>query len=550
MSRLLIFLLVLAAGASAQTEKGSISGRVVSGEGGGLAGITVQARPAGRRGGPPPRTASTDEEGGFVFENLRPGAYEITTMGGRTFVPAPVDPAERAMPRVYRLGESVTLTMIRGGVIDGRVLGPEGEPIVTMRVSAIRVRDERGVRLAAPVTVSWRLTDDRGAYRMYGLPPGAYIVKANDGNPFYNSQASLYDNDAPLYYPGSPRDTAAEIQVDSGSEATGIDIRFRSQRGHTLSGRLLGGGEDGRGGATVALRHAVTGALLADRYAGAVGDRHAFDFFGVPDGEYELQATTGWDAEEPKASPPRRVTVRGADVENIELRIAPLASVAGRLVVEAAPAACDKPGTLRFEEAVLAVRPDERVKSEFDSAAPPASLATTANEKGEFLLRGLQPRRYWLRLELPGESWYLKSFTAGKSDLARLGLTPKPGEALRDVTLTLAAGAAGLRGKLAARPSGRRRLHLVPVDPAADPLRYAETIVREDGAFELKHLAPGPYWLLARPIPDDESPDRPPAPLALDPAARAALRRDAEAKKIEVNLKLCGREVRGIGSDE
>ena len=542
MSRLLIFLLVLTAGASAQTEKGSISGRVVSGEGGGLAGITVLARPAGRRGGPPPRTASTDEEGGFVFENLRPGAYEITTMGGRAFVPAPIDPAEQATPRVYRLGESVTLTMIRGGVIDGRVLGPDGEPIVMMRVNAIRVRNERGVRLAGQTSGFGSLTDDRGAYRLYGLTPGSYIVKANDGNPFYNSQASLYDNDAPLYYPGSPRDTAAEIQVGSGSEATGIDIRFRSQRGHTLSGRLFGR-EEGRGSVIVALRNAVTGGLLGENYVSGAGGG-GFDFFGVPDGEYELQATMGWDAEEPKASPPRRVTVRGADVENIELRIAPLASVAGRLVVEAAPAACDKPGTLRFEEAVLAVRPDERVKSEFDSAAPPASLATTANEKGEFLLRGLQPRRHWLRLELPGESWYLKSFTAGKSDLARLGLTPKPGEALRDVTLTLAAGAAGLRGKLAARPSGRRRLHLVPVDPAADPLRYAETIVREDGAFELKHLAPGRYWLLARPIPDDESPDRAPAPLALDPAARAALRRDAETKKIEVDLKPCGREVR------
>jgi hypothetical protein len=57
----------------------------------------------------------------------------------------------------------------------------------------------------------------------------------------------------------------------------------------------------------------------------------------------------------------------------------------------------------------------------------------------------------------------------------------------------------------------------------------------------LSNLAPGKYWLIARAASDDETSDRPIAPIAWDANERAKLRKEAEALKLEVELKPCQR---------
>jgi len=100
-----------------------------------------------------------------------------------------------------------------------------------------------------------------------------------------------------------------------------------------------------------------------------------------------------------------------------------------------------------------------------------------------------------------------------------------------------------LSGKVVAAPEGTRlqsrvRIHLVPAD-ADDPLRYAEAIVRSNGIFALNNIAPGKYWLTARATPDNEPSDGQAAPIAWDAGERAKLRREAEASKVEIELKPC-----------
>jgi hypothetical protein len=252
-------------------------------------------------------------------------------------------------------------------------------------------------------------------------------------------------------------------------------------------------------------------------------------------------------------SEPRHVTVRGADVTGVELRLSPRASIEGKVVLDPLPQRCDEKRQFALEEIILQARRDETVKTPL-----PAHLSfprdTTANETGGFLLRSLDPARYRLHVSLPGESWYLKSIiaqapaSASAADIGRRGIPLKPGERLSGVTVLISEGAASLRGRVTPEKEGARLpaklvVHLVPTEilSADDVLRYAETVVERDGAFEFKNMAPGKYRLLARAAPDDEPGDRPPAPVAWDANERAKLRKEAEAVKIEVDLKACQR---------
>jgi hypothetical protein len=253
------------------------------------------------------------------------------------------------------------------------------------------------------------------------------------------------------------------------------------------------------------------------------------------------------------------VTVRGADVTGVELKLSPKSSIAGKVVLEQLPQRCEEKRQPALEEIVLQAHRDETAK-----APLVANLFfprdATADEKGAFLLRPLVPARYRLRTSIPGENWYLKSMTAPASsaargaapesgaDIARGGITLKPGERMSGVTLTIAEGAASLRGKVAPEKEGARVpaklvVHLVPAETASadDVLRYAEVAMDKDGAFEFKNVAPGKYRMLARAAPDDEPADRPTARVAWDANERAKLRREAEALKIEVGLKPCQR---------
>jgi len=64
--------------------------------------------------------------------------------------------------------------------------------------------------------------------------------------------------------------------------------------------------------------------------------------------------------------------------------------------------------------------------------------------------------------------------------------------------------------------------------------------VGRNGVFEFKNIAPGKYRLLHRAARNEPS-DRPSAPVAWDAVERAKLRKEAEAMKVEVELKPCQR---------
>jgi hypothetical protein len=549
--------------------KGSITGRVVGEGGEPLAHVAVQIRPRGVQFNAARSTIlKTDEEGNFVAANLPPGAYVVWAMlPGYVLDPEQLGDAQQG----HRIGDFVTVRMVRGGVITGTVTDSSGAPLAALGVSAVRVRDLEGRATFLPGSSGMPArTDDRGVYRIYGITPGVYLVVAGHTQLNWAAAYTPYEGDAPTFFPSATRDTAAEVTVRPGQEVVGIDIRYRDERGRRVTGKLaLPAPADDSDGVNLTLTHVASGAVVAVHWVSARETDAPFSLDGVADGDYELQAQLYGRDGPGGASAPLPVTVRGADVTGLRLTLAPLASLSGNVVVEPAPEslralpACkERAPTLLAQEVLVVARREARADGQ------PARRTGQAREaapeaSGAFTLRGLEPGAYRFEARPLDENFYAQPFqlpagarpTAGavKASATNAARAPGPvqlgaGQQLGGLSVRLAAGAAGVAGRVSVAEStgtppvtfGALRVHLVPAERARadEPAFYYETSPTADGSFTLKHLAPGRYFLAVRPT---DAPELPRRPAAWDADSRARLRREAEAFGLALDLQPCQR---------
>jgi hypothetical protein len=499
------------------------------------------------------QTTNCDADGNFKVTGLSHGVYSIVAQ-------APGYVSAQELSRKYRVGESVIIRMARGGVITGRVTDEFGEPMVGVQVSADRVADSEGKPdRGAPTKnemYSPRTTDDRGVYRIYGLEAGAYVVGVNVASPIFAGMGRT-SREPPTYHPSSPRGAAVEVNLRGAEEVSGVDIRARGGRGRSISGTVSGEtqGEGFINGVAVMLYGAADKHLAG--MATLIGDQN-FSLRGVEDGEYELMATRFSESMDFALSPPRRVAVRGADVNGIELKLLKLGSVSGRVVIEAPKAECKATfDQFKVEESLIELKREDRTPGVFASGLFPMEagmyLGGAALEKdGGFVVKNLETGRYRINADLPDENWYIRGITQAATpkpvDVARAGLMLKQGEKISGIEMTIAQGAASLSGRVVPLREGaqlpkRLRVHLIPTETAAadDLLRYAEAHVRGDGSFEFKHVAPGNYFIHARQASEKEASDDQARQLAWDLVERSKLRREAAAAKNEIELKDCER---------
>jgi hypothetical protein len=562
-ARYFIIAIFLFATSAAARQGGSITGRVVADDGEGVANVMVSLYAVGARSGGP-RTTATDENGKFRFSDLDQQEYEITVTDFGGYVRTPPSEAERQRPRYYRVGDDVTVTMTRGGVITGRVTNANGEPVIAVAVTAVRVRDAEGA--PARVGYPWRqrMTNDRGVYRLYGLTPGTYVVAANRRDNNFRPSPAPYDDELPAYHPAATtRADAAEIKVGAGVEITGVDIRYGGGRGHTVSGVVSGGkGIVTRPAVSLQLFGAQGELYANSAFIGPGDDNRGFAFYGLPDGEYIITARSS-GADQGLAAAPARITLSGADVAGIEMKLDPLGSVSGRVVIDGLPNSCDPKRKISLDRFLITLMRDDLQADAAAFLQYPRVFSQRVDENGKFTFNSVEPGHYRIVPRSPDEYLYVKAITAYAATPARRGaarganpaggvsqngFTLRQGEKMTIGAVTFAEGAASLRGKVTpenegARLPSRLRLHLIPADPKAaeDVLRYSETIARSEGAFAFNNIAPGKYRLLTRVVPDDEPIDRPPFPAAWDANERANLRKEAVAMNIEVELKPCQR---------
>src|SRR4030095_11862495 len=253
--------------------------------------------------------------------------------------------------------------------------------------------------------------------------------------------------------------------------------------------------------------------------------------------------------------------VKGADVTGLELAVKPLASISGHVNLEpsAAPECKNKREPGPAERVLVSRRSEKTTRQDQLTLQGSAVTQSLPNKSGDFTLRNLGAGQFNFETRFFAKYWYLRSLTKQTAaevsprtplanrltDVARTGLALKSGERVTGLTVTLAEGAASLRGtvKLAAGETIPAKLvmNLVPADKesAEHSLRFFPAPVNSDATFAINNLPPGRYWALARIASESESQSNLNlrAPESAD--HRALVRRAAEAAKASVEFKPC-----------
>ncbi len=206
---------------------GSVSGRVTV-KGKGEAGIIVGLWSAemGSRTGPFFK-AMTDVDGNYRIADLPAGNYQVSPIAP-AFVISDVNSfGMRGKRLILNEGEEVQgidFSMDRGGVVTGKVTLADGRPAVEERVNVVPAEQtDHQMSMTSSGTVFQ--TDDRGIYRVFGLPSGKYKIFVGQGSDTFFGRYAGRPMYARTFYtdianPAEPK----VVEVGEGAEATNIDI--------------------------------------------------------------------------------------------------------------------------------------------------------------------------------------------------------------------------------------------------------------------------------------------------------------------------------------
>ncbi len=231
-----------------KSPSGTISGKVtIKGKGTPGIVVTLRAREMNNPYGATSYKATTDQDGNYHIIDVPAGNYQVVTVAP-AFVLAEVNNPQ-GMSVVLGEAENVediNFSLVRGGVITGKVTDADGRALVQQQVSIYRVEPAGPRNGNNPVAypAANTLTDDRGIYRMFGITAGRFRVAAGQGD---NAFSGVTQPGRPSYRQVFHPDVtdpakATIIEVSEGSEAKDVDIALgHADQTFAASGRVVDG---------------------------------------------------------------------------------------------------------------------------------------------------------------------------------------------------------------------------------------------------------------------------------------------------------------------
>jgi protocatechuate 3,4-dioxygenase beta subunit len=450
--------------------------------------------------------ATTDSEGRFEIKKITPGRYGVFASHAGYLT-------QQYQARGVSGGALLNLTpgqevrqaffrLVRAAVVAGRVVDESGEPVAKLAVVAMR-------KLSAEEKEDWgseakkiqligssaTRTDDRGEYRIFGLKPGEYYVKAGESDEF--SFFPMDDNNisetvrrnlgsqyAAVFYPGVVQlDQAQSLQLGPGEEVE-ADFTMRNVRTVEVAGRVLA--PDGKPAtqAYVNLNSPEIGGGV-DEFNAGTGAKGEFSIKSVPPGSYVLSAQQHDENGFHMAQ--QKLEVGNENLDSVVIAFGKGSTIPGRLV----PASASTNGSRHFQ--ILLEPASESDNSSFAVAK--------VKPDGSFEITDVSDGNYALQVSGIEQGWYIKSARLGAQDVLQKGLVLEQGFAGGTLEIVLGSARAQLEGTVTEhdQPVAGAQVRARP-EPETfyNRTRSASASTDQNGHFTFDALAPGKYRITAK----------------------------------------------------
>lgn len=281
-------------------------------------------------GAPMGDAVETGLDGAYTIGNVKPGEYYVVVDREGYLLPLAQFTADefaakdvptrlkvdRAVHTITVRGDNTTVEDVRlerGASVVGRAMYDDGTPAAGLRVKLLQ-KDGKGKWVEFQngryrENFGFIPTDDKGTYRLTGLPAGDYVTEIDltlsdhettflpmPGNP--DGQIEMHSEKTrfslPLYSGDKlRRQTAEPYSLGSGQELAAADVVFPLAKLHKVSGQLLARDGHPLTAGKLELLWADDGGQMTEAQV-QYADR-AFHLEFVPEGEFNLKATDAKD---------------------------------------------------------------------------------------------------------------------------------------------------------------------------------------------------------------------------------------------------------------
>lgn len=454
---------------------------------------------------------SSDSDGNFTIKNIPPGPYQFFASHSG-FVEQHYKAGLNESWPIFSLspGEKVADVVFRltaAAVITGRITNEDGDPMQRVEVVALRrpTEDEREDselrhHKVEMHPVASAQSDDRGHYRIFGLKPGEYYVRADDSSqpppgpiPVEESfwvKQSLGSDYAPVYYPSATSVSQAQvIPIKSGEEAQ-ADLVLRQVKTVEVSGRVIGP----TGPAANALVFLEPDPPDSDlQRQDTTDEKGGFHLHSVPEGGYYItvhQRQQGTYVYTARAR--QKIDVIGENIDSLTITLGLGVTIQGRVKIDGVSSSV-------LDRVSFALAP-------VDEDGPFGGDAEM-NKDGSFEMKSVLDGNYALSVWGLNRGGYLKSVHLGADNVLEKGVQVE-GSVPGKIEVVVASDGAKVEGSVTDDdgPVIGARIRLLP-DPLTpyNHLRIHRTSTDQLGHFSIQDIAPGKYKLTAKPRASSET---------------------------------------------